>query len=240
MLLSFSGIDGAGKSTQIGALQDRLTEAGIRSLLFTFWDDVVVLKGFREAASHQLFKGDKGIGTPEKPLHRRDKNVTSWYLTLVRLCLYLLDALHLNLVVARVFMSDADVVIFDRYIYDELANLSSKHWFTRIYIRSLLKITPRPDVAYLLDTDPLLARARKPEYPIGFLQINRASYLALWKLAGMTVISPLPIQEAEREILQTMLKRWPGSDLRHFSSGSHNANSSSRSGALDAPQERRS
>jgi thymidylate kinase len=237
MLLSFSGIDGAGKSTQIAALQKRLTEDGVRVLLFTFWDDVVVLRRFREAASRELFKGDKGIGTPERPLHRRDKNVTSWYLVVARFCFYLLDTLHLNLVVARALKSDADVVIFDRYIYDELANLSSKYWFTRIYIHLLLKSVPRPDVAYLLDADPLLARARKPEYPVAFLQTNRASYLALQRLAGMTVISPLPVLEVEREILRIIVKQWPGSGLRGFS-GSRQMNSPSP-GALDTSQKRR-
>jgi len=38
-----SGIDGAGKSTQIGALQTRLRELGVRSMVLTFWDDIVVL-----------------------------------------------------------------------------------------------------------------------------------------------------------------------------------------------------
>jgi hypothetical protein len=190
-----------------------LTKGGTRVLLLTFWDDAAVLKRFREAASHEIFKGDKGIGTPEKPLHRRDKNVTSWYLTVARFCLYLLDALHLNLVVARALTSKVDIVIFDRYIYDELANLSSRHWFTRIYVGLLLKYIPRPDVAYLLDADPLQARARKPEYPIDFLQTNRASYLALWK--------------------------WSDSE-QIFSSERRQVPSPSLSGGSDTPQERRS
>jgi len=236
--LSFSGIDGAGKSTQISALQNRLAEGGFRISLLTFWDDVVVLKRFREAASHGLFKGDQGIGTPEKPLHRRDKNVTSWYLTVVRFCLYLLDALYLNMIVMRALTRNADVVIFDRYIYDELANLSSRHWFTRIYIRLLLKSVPRPDVAFLLDTDPVLARARKPEYPVDFLQTNRVSYLALWKMAGMTVIPPLSALETEQEIMRTMLKKWSGSE-RPFSCESYQVKSSP-SAALDTSHEHRS
>jgi thymidylate kinase len=237
MLLSFSGIDGAGKSTQIGALQSRLTEGGFQVLLLTFWDDVAVLKRFREAASHELFKGDQGIGSPEKPLHRRDKNVRSWYLTVVRFCLYLLDALHLNMTVLRALTRNADVIIFDRYIYDELANLSG-HWFARFYIHLMLKFAPCPDVAYLLDTDPVLARARKPEYPVDFLQTNRASYLALWKMAGMTVIPPLSILETEQEIMRTMLEKWSGSE-RPLSRESYQVKSSPPS-ALDTSSEQRS
>jgi thymidylate kinase len=237
MLLSFSGIDGAGKSTQIQALQNSLTESGFQVLLLTFWDDVAVLKRFREAASHELFKGDQGIGTPERPLQRRDKNVTSRYLTVVRFCLYLLDALHLNIVVKALALN-ADVIIFDRYIYDELANLSSESWFVRIYTRLLLKFVPSPDIAYLLDTDPVLARARKPEYPVEFLQANRASYLALWKMAGMTVIPPLSIVEAEQAIMRTMLNKWSGS-ARPFSRETYQMNSAPSS-ALNRSNEPRS
>ena len=45
-------------------------------------------------------------------------------MTAVRFGLYFVDAISLRMVVARTLSSDADVVIFDRYLYDELANLS--------------------------------------------------------------------------------------------------------------------
>ncbi len=48
IFVSFSGIDGAGKSTQIDALRSQLIEAGLRVRLITFWDDVARLKGIRE------------------------------------------------------------------------------------------------------------------------------------------------------------------------------------------------
>jgi thymidylate kinase len=122
-LVSFSGLDGAGKSTQIGALRTRLNEAGLRVLLLTFWDDVARLRRIREVSGHTLFRGDKGVGTPARPVNRRDKNVRSWYMTAVRFCLYFVDAISLRIAVAKALRSDAEVVIFDRYLYDELANL---------------------------------------------------------------------------------------------------------------------
>ena len=123
-LVSFSGIDGAGKSTQIEALRARLSEIGARVLLITFWEDVARLTRIREVTGHTLFKGDKGVGTPTRPVHRRDKNVRSWYMTAVRFALYFVDAISLRIAVAKTLSADADVVIFDRYLYDELANLS--------------------------------------------------------------------------------------------------------------------
>jgi thymidylate kinase len=217
-LVSFSGIDGAGKSTQIEMLRERLTQAGFRVSLLAFWDDVATLTGVREFSGHTLFKGEKGVGSPTKPVNRRDKNVRSWYMTLVRFALYFLDAVSLCVVVAKQRRAGADVIIFDRYLHDELANLNLKQGIGRIYARLLLAITSQPDVAYLLDADPAQARERKPEYPVDFLHKSRAAYLDLSKMGGgMTVIPPLPVAEAAEQVLQEISKKLGPGDLQRFS-----------------------
>lgn len=213
--VSFSGIDGAGKSTQIANLRARLQGAGMRVVLVTFWDDVARLKRIREGAGHTLFKGEKGVGSPEKPINRRDKNVRSWPMSLVRLGLYFVDALSLRSTVAKALRSGADFVICDRYIYDELANLNLGNPAARAYVRMIMKFVPRPDVSYFLDADPIAARARKPEYPLEFLHISRASYFTLIQLiGGITVIPPMSIQDAEREVMRHALTLLSSEELQ--------------------------
>lgn len=207
-IITFSGIDGAGKSTQIASLKACLRDQGLHIASLTFWDDVAVLSGFREFMSHKAFGGDHGIGTPEKPLHRRDKNVTSWPVTAARFALYLADSLNLRLVVKRAEKRGVDVVIFDRYIYDELANLPLESWFARSFASLLLRMTPRPDSAFLIDADPEAARARKPEYPLEFLGRNRQSYLRLSRIAGdMTIIEHLSIGAAAAKMKEVALAK---------------------------------
>jgi thymidylate kinase len=207
-LISFSGIDGAGKSTHIDALCRHLTNSGLRYSLLTFWDDVVVLPGFRERMSLRAFKGEKGVGTPEKPIARRDKNVTSWYLTAFRMILYALDALHLRSVASRTTQSGADFVIFDRYIYDEFANLPFQRSLVRLYVRMLLRIIPKPHVAFLVDADAEAATIRKPEYPLEFARRNREAYLQLSRIAGgMLIIPPLPLQEATEAMKKVIFEK---------------------------------
>jgi thymidylate kinase len=207
-IISFSGIDGAGKSTQISALKNCLAEHGLRVKSLEFWDHVVVFSHFREFMSYKAFKGDRGIGTPEKPLNRRDKNVTSLPVTVMRLFFYLADSVKLRLVLTRMRGSGADVVICDRYIYDELANLPLNRLFARAFVRLALGISPQPDAAFLIDADPVAARARKPEYPLEFLRRNRESYLTLRDLTGhMILIEPSSIEAAEAKMKVAALER---------------------------------
>jgi len=147
ILVSFSGIDGAGKSTQLETLALRVRQDGLRVLIVRFWDDVARLKGMRETSGHKIFGGDQGVGTPEAPINRRDKNVQS------------------------------------------------------PCVRMLTMFVQRPHISFLLDADPVEARARKPEYPLEFLRLNRESYLRLANLlGGFTVMSPKPVQEIAAEV----------------------------------------
>lgn len=211
VFVSFSGIDGAGKSTQILQLVRRLGEMQLRVFEVTFWTDIVALRRFRERLSYKVFRGDRGVGSPDRPVKRRDKNVSAWYLTVIRCCFYFLDAINLKHAAAEICKSSFDVVIFDRYIYDELANLPLANPFTRKYLQLLLKLSPKPDLAFLLDADAREAHARKPEYPKEFVERNRASFVDLAKQAGMKVVGALPAAEiahhVEREVLQMFWSR---------------------------------
>ena len=210
LLVSFSGVDGSGKSTQIANLIDFAHQHGLTTKLLAFWDDVVVLSRYREGFVHKVYGSERGIGAPDKPVNRRDKNVRKWYLSLARHGLYLLDALHLVRVIARARRSGADIIVMDRYIYDELANLPLANPLTRAFLRIVNALVPRPDIAYILDADPEAARARKPEYPVEFMRLCRAAYLQLAGMLGnLTVIPPLPLENAKGAVEAAFVRVLP-------------------------------
>ncbi len=202
-IISFSGIDGAGKSTQIDALLLYLRDRGYHVQLYAFWDHVVAFSKYRESLSVRVFKGERGVGSPERPVARRDKNVISWYVVAMRFFLYLLDAVRLFGVIHHT-VADADFVVFDRYIYDELANLPLQSWPVRLYVRLLLLIAPKPNLALLLDAEPEAAVLRKPEYPLEFVRRNRENYLAIATTVRMSIVPPDSVAETTRCIRESV------------------------------------
>lgn len=200
--VSFSGVDGAGKTTQIDNLRAFLDEHGVRYQVFRFWDDIARLTNVREGTGHRVFKGEKGIGSPEKPINRRDKNVRGFPMTCIRMFLYFADAMSTRKVFKRAMRGEAQFVIFDRYTYDELANLNLQSAAVRAYVRLIMWLVPRPDISFLLDADPDAARARKPEYPVDFIRLNRQAYFDLDRVVGgLTVVAPMAIEDAKKQVV---------------------------------------
>ena len=220
LLVSFSGLDGSGKSTQIENLTSHMHSLGLRTVRLAFWDDVVVGTKYREGFVHKVYKSEKGIGAPGKPVNRRDKNVRKWYLSLARHGLYLLDAIHLCEVVARARRGRPDVIIMDRYIYDQLANLPLDNAVSRRFATFVHRFVPRPDVAYLLDADVEAAYLRKPEYPVEFMHKSRAAYMKLASLLKtLTIVPPLALEDAKKAVVNAFNRAFTKPDNVAFKPG---------------------
>jgi thymidylate kinase len=206
-LIAFSGIDGAGKSTQIAALRHSLSARGWTVSQVAFWEDAAILPRFRAGVSWRVLSKSNESGAHSL---RNDKNVRRWYLTLIRSVFYVLDALHLRAVVKRLQRSGADFIILDRWSYDQLVHIDSRNWLARAYISTVFRLAPSPEIPLVLDAAPEEAFQRKPEYPLSFLREYRQSFLALKTFVPrLRIISPGSIDEVHRRIMETVIEQQP-------------------------------
>ncbi|MGD0569204.1 MAG: hypothetical protein ABSA78_12425 [Candidatus Sulfotelmatobacter sp.] len=192
-LITFSGIDGAGKTTQIEHVSSCLQKQGLRVLRLTFWDHVAAWSNMRAGVGHRTVDSRHAAEHSFAP--RNNKHVRKWYLTAARSGMYMLDLARLHRLLASEAVRNSDVVIFDRYIYDQIANIYSPSLAARNYARLLLKQTPAPDLAFVLDASPDAAFARKPEYPLEFVHRNRQTFLRLREFVPQLIV----ISEAKEE-----------------------------------------
>jgi thymidylate kinase len=201
-IITFSGIDGAGKTTQIEALSLCLQKQGLSVVRLSFWDHVAIWSNLRAGVGHRALDSIHSDSMAERAFApKNNKHIRKWYLSAARAGLYVLDAARLHRLLATQLIRSSDVVIFDRYIYDQIANIYSPSNAARTYARMLLRRTPAPDLAFVLDASPAAAFARKPEYPLEFVHRNRQNFLQLLELVPqLIVISEAPAEDVRNEI----------------------------------------
>lgn len=190
MFITFSGLDGAGKSTLIDWLKATL-EARNRPVTVFHMNDHIGLYAYLRFARNRLAGAPPPPDwTPRPPapappaLRRRLRDAyrglryrVLWNKPLRRL-IYPLDlAVFL---VYRLYheVLHRRVLIMDRYFYDTLVDVfdSRGGWWLRL----LEWLTPVPTLAVFLDVTPEESYSRKREYTVEYLARRAAAYQAVF------------------------------------------------------------
>jgi thymidylate kinase len=219
MLITFSGLDGSGKSTLVDCLKESLENDNQKVAVSHMNYDVGLYASLRFLVDRTLWWTKRSLNEHSKRTHApregahegkfRTKAAKIRYTLIwnkgLRLLVYPLDVLIF--LVYRVYVEklNQQVLIMDRYFYDTLVDVTGARRSLRL--RFLSWLTPTPSVSIYLDVTPEKAFARKNEYSVAYLSRRRLSYQKLISaLPKMLVLSTEQDLEITRRNLTTAIR----------------------------------
>jgi thymidylate kinase len=173
MLITFSGVVGAGKSTAAKYTLDILGRSGLRAKYLRF-QSLSSFKGRRRMCGRHRAKPGAPIapGVNQAPIrgygYRRRRLSLSCALG------------HMaRAIIFRIFRLRSDsqtCLIVNRYFYDNLAHYRLTTRMERIYISLLRLVIPAPDLPLVLVASVEATAERRPNYSPAYLGELRAGY----------------------------------------------------------------
>lgn len=188
MLITLSGLDGAGKSTLAEALKAKLEKSGTPAAIFHMNKDVglyAFLRSARDALTSGKAKTELPATDAERARRRGLLARIVWNKSLRRwvdvgdLATFLVRRFYIEKIRGR-------VLIMDRYFYDRLADQADGRRWT--YLRWFARITPAPDVPVFVEVSPNEAFARKGEYSIESMTQRRAHYATIFSWVPTSIV----------------------------------------------------
>jgi len=207
VLITFSGLDGAGKSTLIDWLKAELERrhravrvlhmtdnVGLYAAVRSVRDALGRLAGRRPGAAPErprmsgevpTHAGDGTRAARVRALLWRLRDAVLWNKP-IRRALYPLDLMIFLVIRWYVEAFRGQVLITDRYFYDTLVDVADDgRWF---WVRLLERVTPAPDVPVFLEISPEESFARKGEYSVPYLARRGAAYRAVQPLVPRALV----------------------------------------------------
>ena len=168
MIIVFSGIDGAGKSTQIEMLTQQMVQQ--ERPVSSVWSRGGYTPGFELLKrSVRTVLGKKSI--PSGRDEKRDKTMSNSLVSRLWLIIAMLDLLVLYAVTIRIKSLLGRVIICDRYLGDTFIDFSlnfpnsnfEKMWLWRL----LVAMSPKPDIGFLfvLPVEESIRRSKLKKEP---------------------------------------------------------------------------
>ncbi|MFZ2187739.1 MAG: hypothetical protein WAV46_03905 [Candidatus Moraniibacteriota bacterium] len=179
--ITFSGVDGSGKSTQLGLVREKLEREN--------WN-VAYFHAVEFSIANRIARCFKGQYSFEPG---KEKAVTqaSWFTLVLRKKLLLIDMLRFRCLLRKLKKENCDYLLSDRYFYDSIINIEylSKRKKTSSFLSSIINhlLSRRPDVAFYFDIAPemIMTRENAPEQGIEYLRAKQKLFrqkISDWKM----------------------------------------------------------
>lgn len=187
MLVSFSGIDGTGKTTHINKLVNR------------FKDMMIPAQYARGLWSPKISYPLMGVIYLLKGWRRKDYH-KSRILRKIWNYIVILDFIYIYLFKIKIHLLVGKTVFCDRYVYDLMATLMHDGLYNERASKIMLKLFPQPDLAFMLDIPPEVSDLRKDdtqesldgwrmeEDALEYLKVMRENFMNISKSLNIPII----------------------------------------------------
>ena len=175
-IITISGLDGSGKSTQIELLKIHLESEGKKVFYF-------------HAIQFGIANKISSFSCCHKEEFSSKSNTKSGKLGILLRKIFLkIDICRFEKLVKKLERKEYDYIVSDRYFYDSVVNIQYLNSRSLDYARDNIV---KPNVAIYLQTDPniIMQRKRKPDQGIEYLQKKKELYNQLASILNLKIIN---------------------------------------------------